>query len=109
MDQLIKQVKQLGESLSGHVNRGEFDLRLVFFQLSAAAGAKKGPLLDVDEDGYVVINSAHPMAQKLADGQPGRARVLVSAIISLVNRAEKDLTDEHQRALHKKIMDDMVN
>lgn len=108
MDALILQVRQVGGGLADNL-RHEFDLGPVFESLSHAAGAKKGRLLDLAGGGQVVINSAHPMAAKLADGKPGRAMVLASAIISLVNRAEKDLTDEHQRILHKHLLDSMVS
>ena len=108
MDALISQVRQVGVALADNL-RHEFDLGPVFEGLSHAAGSKKGRLLDIAEGGQVVINSAHPMAGKLADGKSGRAMVLASAIISLVNRAEKDLTDEHQRILHKHLLDSMVS
>ena len=109
MDALISQVRQLGVALAGNVDRNKFDLAPVFEGLSQAAGAKKGRLLDIAAGGQVIINSNHPMAGKLADGKEGRAMVLTSAIISLVNRAEKDLTDEHQRKLHKHLLDSMVS
>lgn len=109
MDDLIAQVRQLGITLAGNVARHEFDLGPVFEKLSHAAGPKKGHLLDLVDSSSVVINSNHPMASKLADGKPGRAQVLASAIISLVNRAEKDLTDHHQRHLHKYLLESMVS
>jgi hypothetical protein len=108
MDALISQVRQLGATLASQVAPHEFDLAPVFASLSHVAGPKKGRLLDIAEGGQVVINSNHPMANKLADGKPGRAEVLASAIISLVNRAEKDLTDEHQRHLHRQLLQNMV-
>ena len=101
------QVRQLGMALAGNVAH-EFDLGPTFEKLSQAAGSKKGRLLDL-VDNQVVINSNHPMAAKLADGKPGRAQVLASAIISLVNRAEKDLTDHHQRHLHRHLLESMVS
>ena len=107
MDALILQVRQLGLALAGNVAH-EFDLGPTFETLSHAAGAKKGRLLDL-VDNQVVVNSNHPMAAKLADGKPGRAHVLASAIISLVNRAEKDLTDHHQRHLHRHLLESMVS
>lgn len=107
MDALISQVRQLGVELARKVDK--FDLSPVFEGLTHAAGAKKGRLLDIAERGQVIINSAHPMAGKLADGKPGRAIVLASAIISLVNRAEKDLTDEHQHELHKHLLASMIS
>lgn len=109
MDELIAQVRQLGIALAANVARHEFDLGPVFEKLSHAAGPKKGRLLDLVDGSSVVINSNHPMASKLADGKPGRAQVLASAIISLVNRAEKDLTDHHQRHLHKHLLESMVS
>ena len=108
MDALIKQVKQMGEELSDQVAVPGFNLKHFFAGLVAKAGAKKGPLLDLNDQKVVVINSAHPMAVKLADGKPGRAQVLVSAIISLVNRAEEKLTDEHQHLLHQHLLQRMV-
>ncbi len=108
MDELIRQVKLMGGALASHVSEGEFDLRPVFRDLSVVPGTKKGKLLDVNESGQVVINSAHAMANKLADGKPGRAQVMVSAIISLVNRKEADLTDHHQRTLHRELLLSMV-
>ncbi|MBX3166449.1 MAG: hypothetical protein KF760_03510 [Candidatus Eremiobacteraeota bacterium] len=107
MDELIAQVRQLGMTLAANV--AEFDLGPVFEKLSHAAGPKKGRLLDLIDGSSVVINSNHPMASKLADGKPGRAQVLASAIISLVNRAEKDLTDHHQRHLHRYLLESMVS
>ncbi|MBS2039110.1 hypothetical protein JST97_29275 [bacterium] len=109
MDALISQVRQLGANLATGLAPEEFDLAPVFEGLSHAAGNKKGRLLDLVEGGQVVINSNHPMANKLADGKPGRAEVLASAIISLVNRAEKDLTDDHQRHLHRQLLANMVS
>lgn len=109
MDDLIVQVRQLGVALAGNVARHEFDLEPIFEKLSHAAGPKKGRLLDLVDGSKVVINSNHPMASKLADGKPGRAQVLASAIISLVNRAEKDLTDQHQHELHRQLLKSMVS
>jgi hypothetical protein len=106
MDALIAQVRQLGMSLAGAV---DFDLRPTFESLGHAAGAKKGRLLDLVDGSRVVVNSNHPMAARLADGKPGRAEVLASAIISLVNRAEKDLTDQHQHELHRELLKGMVS
>lgn len=108
MDELIAQVRQLGLSLAANVSH-EFDLGPVFERLSHAAGPKKGRLLDLVDGSKVVINSNHPMASRLADGKPGRAEVLASAIISLVNRAEKDLTDHHQHELHRQLLKSMVS
>lgn len=109
MDDLIAQVRQLGIDLAANVARSEFDLGPVFEKLSHAPGPKKGQLLELVDSSSVVINSNHPMATKLADGKPGRAQVLASAIISLVNRAEKDLTDHHQRHLHRELLKSMVS
>ena len=50
-----------------------------------------------------------PVHEVGEDGKPGRADVLVSAIISLVNRAEEKLTDEHQHELHRHLLMSMVN
>ncbi|MBN9417568.1 MAG: hypothetical protein J0I12_19115 [Candidatus Eremiobacteraeota bacterium] len=109
MDALIAQTRQLGTALSANVARNEFDLAPTFEKLSYTAGPKKGRLLDLVDGNLVVINSSHPMASKLADGKPGRAEVLASAIISLVNRAEKDLTDSHQHELHRQLLKGMVS
>ena len=109
MDELTKQVKTLGSELSDQVPVNGFNLKAFFANVVVTAGAKKGRLLDLGEKKSVVINSAHPMAKKLTDGKPGRAEVLVSAIISLVNRAEEKLTDEHQHELHRHLLMSMVN
>lgn len=109
MDALIKEVRTLGEQLaeSDSVKR-DFNLKPYFVNLKAAAGPKKGPLLHL-EGKSVVVNSGHAMAKRLADGKPGRAQVLVAAIISLVNRVEEKLTDIHQRELHSHLLHSMVS
>lgn len=103
MESLLHEVRQLGESLSNHL-LPDFDLRPIFRTLTVASGSKKGHLLDLDRDGKVVLNTAHPLASRLTDGKPGRPYVLVAAIVSLINRADKELTDEHQRALHQHLL-----
>jgi hypothetical protein len=109
MDALIKEVKAIGGELADLVAVPGFSLKPFFANIVVTAGAKKGRLLDLGEKKSVVINSAHPMAKKLTDGKPGRAQVLVSAIISLVNRAEEKLTDEHQHELHRHLLLSMVS
>ncbi len=106
MEQLIKEVQQLGVALSKRLR--DYQLEPVFQSLTLGSASKKR-LLDLDAQGRVVINNTHPLAKKLADGKPGRAQALVSAIICMVNRAEKDLTDEHQRQLHCLLLEDMVD
>lgn len=108
MDELIKEVRSLGEQLSdADAVKHDFNLKPYFTNLTVVAGPKKGPLLSV-EGKSIVVNSGHAMAKKLADGKPGRAQVLVAAIISLVNRAEEKLTDNHQRQLHSHLLLSMV-
>lgn len=106
MEQLIKEVQQLGLALSKRLR--DYQLEPVFRNLTLGTANKKR-LLDLDGQGRVVINSLHPLFKKLADGKPGRAQALVSAIICMVNRAEKDLTDDHQRELHALLLEDMVD
>lgn len=109
MDALISQVRQLGAHLATAIKRSEFDLEPIFENLTQVAGEKRGRLLDIIEGGHVVINSNHPGISKLTDGRPGRVEVLTSAIISLVNRAEMDLTDEHQHKLHRFLVAGMIS
>lgn len=101
MQELFAQVQRLGLDLARHLP--DFDLAPVF-QQARLAPAKKGRLLDFDEQGRVVVNLNHGLATRLSDGRPGRAELLVSAIISLVNRAETQLTDAHQRVIHQQLL-----
>lgn len=104
MDALLKEVKTLGESLSLHLP--DFKLGPHFQRVQLVDGNKK-KLLDIESQ-IVKINRKHPLAKVLSDGKPGRAEALVSAIICLINREEKDLTDEHQRDLHRVLLESMV-
>ena len=106
MNELLEQVRRLGLELSRHVP--DYDLARVFEHTLVGAG-KKGQLLDIDGQGRVVLNANHPLAAKLADGKPGRAELLVSAIVSLVNRAESELTDRHQRLIHRHLLATLVS
>jgi hypothetical protein len=106
MNSLLQQVQQLGEALAAHLP--DYDLRPIFRNMTLGT-AKKGHLLDLTRSGQVVLNTAHPLAAKLTDGKPGRAEVLVTAIISLINRADKELTDHHQRELHQVLLQQMVS
>lgn len=109
MDALVLQVKSLGLSLAEKVAVPGFTLKPYFSNLAVVAGQKKGRLLELsDSKAAVILNSQHPMASKLADGKPGRAEIVVSAIISLVNRAEEKLTDHHQHQLHHHLVMSMV-
>lgn len=105
MQSLLKEVQAIGEALASRLP--DYDLRPRFRNLTLAA-SKRGHLVDLDKQGNVVLNTAHPLAAKLTDGKPGRAHVLVCAIISLINRADKDLTDQHQRELHSLLLQQMT-
>lgn len=102
METLLQEVRELGESLSAHL-LPDFDLRPMFRTMTLGT-QKKGHLLDLDKEGKVILNTAHPLATRLMDGKPGRPYVLVAAVVSLVNRAEEALTDEHQRQLHHHLL-----
>jgi len=99
MQHLIEEVQQIGEQLSGH---SEFDLATVFRQIEVGA-IKKGHLLEVGGKGQIILNTQHPLAKKLGDGRPGRAHMVVSSILCIVNRAESSFTDEQQRVLHREL------
>lgn len=99
MQHLIEEVQQIGEALSQH---SEFDLRPVFRQIELGA-IKKGHLLELGSQGQIVLNTQHPLAKKLGDGRPGRAHMVVSSILCIVNRSESQFTDDHQRVLHREL------
>jgi hypothetical protein len=106
MDALLASVRQIGSELSSYL----LDYPLEpHFQSISTIEAKKGHLLDLSSQGHVVVNVAHPLCKRLADGKPGRAELLTLAIISLVNRAQEGLTDEHQLVLHQHLMNRLSN
>lgn len=59
------------------------------------------------ENGHVVIHTGHPaVAHLLSKPQHQRTDLLyfVSSMMSILNREEEDITDEHERMFHHRLV-----
>lgn len=102
---LLDRTREIGLGLAEHLP--DYDLRPLFENLQVSA-ARNRNLLEMNRNGDLVLHSSHPLASKFNDGQPGRAYVLVTAMIALANRAHRALTDDHQRQLHALLLQKMT-
>lgn len=59
------------------------------------------------EQGRVIIHGGHPSVEKLLNN-PHRRRsdllFFISNMMSLLNREEEDITDEHERTFHARLL-----
>ena len=98
----VKEIKEAFQKIAGP---SEFELIGTFDQLSLSQGS--GPLIDYQAGGgKAVLRENHPVAALYNRSHcPGKVYFLLSALISVINKAEADYKDNHEREFHSRLID----